>query len=84
MSAVMPMLAVAAFFLACGVMFVRRRLRSGDEFYGTLGLTFILLAVAQAASCLTPSGDGLAWVFLIRLAAFLLLASKMMRLGLAR
>lgn len=64
-------------------MLVRARLRTGDEFFGTLAITFLLLGLAQLMSMLMTAEE-IGLVFLIRLIAFAMLAAKMVRLGLAK
>jgi hypothetical protein len=61
-------------FLVAGLFFFRFWVRTGDTIFAYFGVSFCLLAIGQILGTLVEfSGDGLPWVYLLRLAAFTLL-----------
>jgi hypothetical protein len=65
---------VSAGFLVAALFFLRFRKRTGDPLFGRFAFAFALLALAQgllAVSGLT--GEDRVWIYLIRLAAFLVI-----------
>jgi hypothetical protein len=61
-------------YVIAGLFFFRFWWRTRDNLFAYFGVSFIILAVSQALSALAgiPSDDQ-SWIYLLRLAAFMLL-----------
>lgn len=77
--------AIAMGFLACGMFFFRFWSRTRDSLFLSFGIAFWLLAVGQAVLTLTGIPvEERSWLYLMRLAAFLLIIVAIMRKNLSR
>ena len=57
-----------------GLFFFRFWRRTGDSLFVYFGTSFFLLAISQALAAIAGApGDAQSWIYLLRLAAFLLL-----------
>jgi uncharacterized membrane protein YbhN (UPF0104 family) len=71
---------VTAGFLACGLFFARFWRRSGDFLFLAFASAFWLLALNAAVATFVPELDERrAWFYLLRVAAFLLIALAIVR-----
>ena len=71
---------VTAGFLAAGLFFARFWWRSGDFLFQAFALAFWLMALNQALIVLVPEpDDSKSWFYLLRVAAFLLIAVAIVR-----
>ena len=72
-------------FLAIGLFFFKFWRRTGDRLFATFGLAFALLAVNQAAPVLLdiPS-ENQGYIYLLRLAAFVLIIAAVLRKNVGR
>jgi len=62
-------------FLACGLFFARFWTRSRDFLFIAFAVAFWVLALSTALEALMPApGERRAWFYLLRVAAFLLIA----------
>lgn len=77
--------ALAVGFLAVGLFFLKFWRRTGDELFATFAVAFALLAANQAAPILLriPS-ENQGYIYLLRLAAFLLIIAAVLRKNLGR
>lgn len=67
-------------FLVAGVSFFRFWRRTGDGLFAAFGSAFVLLALNQALAQLIDLGrEEAGWVWLLRLAAFLLIIVAIVR-----
>ena len=72
--------AIFAGFLVLGLFFLRFWRRTRDSFFAMFAAAFWLLALNQVAFTFSRSaGEERGWVFLIRLAAFLLIIAAIIR-----
>lgn len=72
--------AVAAGFLVSGLFFLRFWRRTGDGLFISFALAFWLLGLGQALVALTDIPvEERSWIYLIRLAAFLLILLAIFR-----
>jgi hypothetical protein len=71
---------VTAGFLAAGLFFARFWLRSRDFLFLAFAAAFWLLALNEALIALAPEPrGGQSWFYLLRVAAFLLIAAAIVR-----
>jgi hypothetical protein len=72
-------------FLAIGLFFFKFWRRTGDRLFATFGLAFALLAANQAAPVLLniPS-ENQGYIYLLRLAAFVLIIAAVLRKNVGR
>ena len=78
-------LLAAAGFAACAVMSIRLALKTRDDLFWTLSLALGLLGIVQAVNSLSAwSRESLAWLYAVRLVAFLLVILKILKTNLAR
>jgi len=67
-------------FLVAGLFFLRFWRRTGDSLFAVFATAFVLLALNQAVAGLRDLGrDEIGWVWLLRLAAFLLIIAAIVR-----
>ncbi|TAJ68655.1 MAG: hypothetical protein EPO51_27135 [Phenylobacterium sp.] len=72
-------------FLAVGLFFLKFWRRTGDRLFATFAVAFALLAVNQAAPVLTSIPDEhQGYIYLLRLAAFLLIILAVLRKNFGR
>jgi hypothetical protein len=72
--------AITAGFLVLGLYFLRFWRRTRDALFVNFAVAFWLLALNQAAATLSPGGEiEKGWVYLIRLAAFLIIIAAIVR-----
>ncbi|HUK57804.1 MAG TPA: DUF5985 family protein [Stellaceae bacterium] len=77
--------AITAGYLVLALMFLRFRRRTGDPLFGNFALAFLLLAINQASTTLARTAEvETAWVYLIRLAAFLVIIAAIVGKNLGR
>jgi membrane-associated PAP2 superfamily phosphatase len=69
----------AAGFLIAALFFFRFWKRTKDILFVNFGIAFVLLAVSQATSSLFNAHDDRTWIYLLRLAAFILLLVAIIR-----
>jgi hypothetical protein len=61
-------------FLVASLFFFRFWKRTNDQLFATFGISFILLALGQTAGVISQSyREDETWIYLFRLAAFILL-----------
>lgn len=66
--------AISMGFLVCGLFFLRFWSRSRDELFLGFAVAFALLSIAQASLSLTGVPvEERSWIYLLRLAAFLII-----------
>ncbi len=71
---------MTAGYLACGLFFLRFWSRSRDFLFLAFAAAFWLLALNAAAVTLIPEPDGgRAWFYLLRVAAYMLIAVAIVR-----
>lgn len=76
---------IAAGFLACGLFFLRFWSRSRDSLFLSFAVAFWLLALNIAVVVLLPEPDETrTWFYLIRVAAYLLMAFAIVRKNTSR
>jgi membrane-associated PAP2 superfamily phosphatase len=77
--------AITAGFVVCALFFARFWQRSRDSLFLAFAVCFALLAVGQALSTLLglPQEER-SWIYLLRLAAFLILIVAILRKNMAR
>jgi hypothetical protein len=76
---------ITAIFLVCGLFFVRFWIRSREGLFVAFALTFFLLALGHGATAvfgLAP--EERTWIYLTRLAAFLILIVAIIRKNFAK
>jgi uncharacterized membrane protein HdeD (DUF308 family) len=67
-------------FLIAALFFFRFWRRTSDSLFATFGASFILFAIGQAASLVSDApNDDRTWVYLLRLAGFVLLLVAIIR-----
>jgi hypothetical protein len=67
-------------FLVAALFFCRFWQRTGDALFAVFAAAFVLLALNQAIAALTDLGrDEIGWVWLLRLAGFLLIIAAIVR-----
>jgi uncharacterized membrane protein HdeD (DUF308 family) len=67
-------------FLVAGTFFLRFWKRTHDELFLSFAAAFVLLAINQAIGAVTQLGrDEIGWLWLLRVAAFLLIISAIVR-----
>ena len=72
--------AITMGFLVCGMFFLRFWVRSRDSLFLSFAIAFWLLAAGQALLALTGIPiEERSWLYLIRLAAFLLIIVAILR-----
>lgn len=76
---------LAAAFLVCALFFARFWRRTNDSLFLAFALAFALLALQQALTTFLglPEEDR-SWIYLVRLAAFILLIVAIVRKNLSR
>ena len=76
---------IAMGFLVCAAFFARFWSRTKDALFASFGLAFLLLAIAQSlVTMLSLPLEERSWLYLLRLAAFLLIIVAIMRKNLAK
>lgn len=77
--------AIAMGFAVCAVFFMRFWRRTRDTFFAVFSLAFLLLALNQALTTLLglPQEER-SWLYLLRLAAFVLIIGAVVRKNLQR
>jgi uncharacterized membrane protein HdeD (DUF308 family) len=71
---------VATGFLIAALFFFRFWRRTKDSLFATFGVSFILFAIGQTAGLLSDAPqDERTWVYLLRLAGFILLLVAIIR-----
>ena len=76
---------IAAGYLVCTLFFARFWAKTRDSLFAEFSLAFMLLAVNQILTVfLGPAQDEHSWIFLLRLAAFVLIIVSILRKNLAR
>ncbi len=72
-------------FLVAGLFFLRFWRRTGDSLFAAFATAFVLLALNQGIAALRDLGrDEIGWVWLLRLAAFLLIIVAIVRKNLQK
>jgi membrane-associated PAP2 superfamily phosphatase len=72
--------AITAGYLVLGLFFLRFWRRTRDALFANFAAAFWLLAVNQGAATLTRAGEiETSWIYLIRLAAFLIIIAAIAR-----
>jgi len=76
---------ITAIFLVCALFFVRFWRRTRDTLFVGFAIAFFLLALGQALTAvLSLEAEERTWIYLIRLAAFVILIVTIVRKNLAR
>lgn len=71
---------IAMVFLVCAAFFARSWTKTRDDLFLAFALAFLLLAVSQALTTLMGNlYEERSWIFVVRLAAFLLLAGAILK-----
>ncbi len=77
--------AITAGYLVLALLFLRFWRRTRDTLFGYFAVAFLLLAANQAGATLTRTGETeSAWVYLVRLAAFLVIIAAIVGKNLRR
>jgi hypothetical protein len=77
--------AIAASFLVCALFFLRFWSRTKDVLFAGFALTFTLLALGQSlTTLLNLAAEERTWIYLMRLAAFIILILAIVRKNMAR
>jgi hypothetical protein len=76
---------LTAGYLVSAIFFLRFWRRTHDALFGSFALAFLLMAVTQGLPVLLSApGEQGAWIYLFRLAAFLLIIAAIVRKNLSR
>jgi hypothetical protein len=76
---------VTATFSVCALFFIRFWSRTKDVLFAGFAVTFFLLALGQAlTTILDLAAEERTWIYLMRLAAFLILIVAIVRKNIAR
>lgn len=60
-------------YITAAVFFVRFWKRTGDQLFGAFAVAFVLLAVQRLLLAAHATADGPFWVYILRLAAFVVI-----------
>jgi hypothetical protein len=76
---------ITATFAVCALFFVRFWFRTRDALFAGFAVTFVLLALGQAlTTALHLAPEERTWIYLMRLAAFLILIFAIVRKNITR